>query len=164
MPADHITIRGGWKVYGHPAFVSELTRVANEVTALEHRRPESVESHPRTKYLRRLFELIMSEIPYDPAAAAYQLSNTLGPTHRHWRRAKFLGRFRLFFRFSSAQKTVLYGWVNDENTLRKAGGKSGPYAVFIARLRGGRPPDDWDELLQEAKAASPMFRRAIGED
>ena len=54
---------------------------------------------------------------------AMQLGNTLGPEHRHWRRAKFLGRFRLFFRYSSKDRVIIYAWVNDQNTLLKAGGR-----------------------------------------
>ena len=32
-----------------------------------------------------------------------------------------MGRFRLFFRFDSASRIAVYAWVNDENTMRKAG-------------------------------------------
>src|SRR5207245_681355 len=81
-------------------------------------------------------------------AVEFQLVNTLGPLHRHWRRAKFLGRFRLFFRFSSAHKAIIYAWVNDENTLRKAGARNDPYAIFNKRLKDGTPPDDWDDLVR----------------
>ena len=87
------------------------------------------------------------EIPRDPNAAEFQLGNTLGPAHRHWRRAKFLGRFRLFFRFSSMHKAIVYAWVNDETTLRKAGARSDPYAAFSRQLREGNPPDGWEDLL-----------------
>ena len=52
---------------------------------------------PAAKFLARLTALILDQIPRDPNAPAYGLANTLGPTYRHWRRAKFLGRFRLFF-------------------------------------------------------------------
>ena len=41
--------------------------------------------------------------------------------------------------------------MNDENTLRKAGARSDPYAVFAQRLDAGDPPDDWNELLSEAR-------------
>jgi toxin YhaV len=37
--------------------------------------------------------------------------------------------------------------VNDENTLRSAGSKSDPYAVFQKMLQRGHPPDDWNALL-----------------
>jgi toxin YhaV len=108
--------------------------------------------------------VILVEVPRDPNALEFQLGNTLGPAYRHWRRATFLGRFRLFFRFSSAHKAIVYAWVNDETTLRKAGAHSDPYAVFNRRLQGGNPPDDWEALLREAEAASeldPAFKRTI---
>ena len=38
-----------------------------------------------------------------------------------------MGRFRLFFRFDSASKVIIYAWVNDENTLRKVG--RGPFRM-----------------------------------
>jgi toxin YhaV len=63
--------------------------------------------HPKTKLLKRILDLILDEIPRDPNAAGFQLGNTLGPAYRHWRRAKFLGRFRLFFRFSSTHKAIV---------------------------------------------------------
>ena len=78
-----------------------------------------------------------TEIPRDPGAAEYNLGNTLGPAHRHWRRAKFLGRFRLFFRYNSKAAVIIYAWVNDENTLRKAGGGNDPYHLFGGMLRKG---------------------------
>ena len=71
----------------------------------------------------------------------------MGNAFRHWRRAKIGRRFRLFFRFDSKTKIIIFAWVNDENTLRSAGSKSDPYAVFQKMLQRGRPPDDWDALL-----------------
>ncbi len=47
----------------------------------------------------------------------------------------------------------MYAWVNDENTLRKAGARTDPYAVFRRKLDQGIPPDDWATLLAEARLA-----------
>ena len=77
----------------------------------------------------------------------------MGPTYRHWRRSKFLGRFRLFFRFNSASRIIIYAWVNDENTLREAGARSDPCTVFRRKLEEGNPPDGWAELLVEVERA-----------
>jgi toxin YhaV len=77
----------------------------------------------------------------------------LGPAYRQWRRAKFLGRFRLFHRFSNAAKAIVYAWVNDETTFRKAGSRTDPYAIFDQRLCRGDPPDDWDDLFRKAGIA-----------
>ncbi len=103
--------------------------------------------------LKRVVDLSLEEIPRDPNAGEYQLGNTLGLARRHWRRAKFLGRFRLFYRFSSVHKAIVYAWVNDESTLRKAGSRTDPYFVFEKRLREGNPLDDWDELFRKAGGA-----------
>jgi toxin YhaV len=88
----------------------------------------------------------------------------LGPAHRHWRRARFLGRFRLFYRFSTVQKAIVYVWVNDETTLRKAGARTDPYAIFNKRLRDGDPPEDWDGLFLKAATRSAALRRRFGPD
>lgn len=145
----------GWTLLRHPAFRGPFMDLVRDVETLKAERPADWERHPGTKFLARLTALILDEIPRDPNAPAYGLGNTLGPAHRHWRRAKFLGRFRLFFRFDSASRVIIYAWVNDETTLRKAGAKSDPYAVFKRRLSEGDPPDSWDELLAEAELAEP---------
>ena len=79
--------------------------------------------------------------------AEFRQGNTLGADNRQWFRAKFHQRYRLFFRFSSKEKVIVYAWVNDENTLRKAGSRTDPYAVFRAMLNAGNPPSTMAELL-----------------
>lgn len=41
--------------------------------------------------------------------------------------AKIGRRFRLFFRYDSRAKIIVFAWVNDEQTLRSAGSKSDPF-------------------------------------
>lgn len=142
--------RHGWKLYRARAFREAFDALEAEVARIAEERPDAVASHPKAKLLRRVTDLILDEIPRDPNAPAFGLGNTLGPAHRHWRRAKFLQRFRLFFRFDSTSRIIIYAWVNDENTLRKAGARTDPYAVFARRLGEGNPPDRWDELLEDA--------------
>src|SRR5277367_109991 len=135
--------RSGWRLFRHAEFRQTVDQLAGEVERLTVTRPQDWQSHPKAKLLRRILDLIEVEIPRDPNASEFAQGNTLGPTHRHWRRAKFLGRFRLFFRFDSASRVIVYAWVNDENTLRKAGARSDPYEVFRHKLAAGNPPDDW---------------------
>ncbi len=142
--------RNGWRLFRAQAFRASLDPLVAEVARLAAVDPDEYRAHPKAKLLARIRDLIFEEIPRDPNAPIYALGNTLGPAHRHWRRAKFLQRFRLFFRFDSASRIIVYAWVNDENTLRKAGGRSAPYAVFARRLDAGDPPDDWDDLLTNA--------------
>jgi toxin YhaV len=153
MPAPPFAERNGWKLYAHPAFSERFDMLLRAAEALEKQQPKTYRNHPKTKLLKRTLDLILIEIPRDPNAAEFQLGNTLGPAYRHWRRAKFLGRFRLFFRFSSAHKAIVYAWANDETTLRKAGAQNDPYAVFTKRLTKGNPPDRWEDVLSEAAAA-----------
>jgi toxin YhaV len=148
VPAPPFAERNGWKLYAHPAFGQRWESLLQAVEILQRRQPETYRSHPRTKLLKRILDLILIEIPLDPNAAEFQLGNTLGVAHRHWRHAKFLGRFRLFFRFSSEHRAILYAGVNDETTLRKAGSPNDPYAVFTKRLREGNPPDSWEDLFR----------------
>jgi toxin YhaV len=75
----------------------------------------------------------------------------MGTEFRHWRRAKIGRRFRLFFRFDSKTRIIIFPWVNDENTLRSSGSKNDPYAVFQQMLERGRPPDDWAALMAASK-------------
>jgi len=70
----------------------------------------------------------------------YRQGNTMGPAFRHWRRAKMGRRFRLFFRFDSKTKIIIFACVNDENTLRVLWQQERP--VCLPRFRSGHPPDN----------------------
>jgi toxin YhaV len=93
----------------------------------------------------------MTVIPRDPNGPEFRQGNTLGPDNRHWFRAKFHGRYRLFYRFSTQQKVIVYVWVNDEASLRKTGSKNDPYALFKAMLESGEPPGSFAELLRASE-------------
>lgn len=153
-PGAPFSERHDWKLYRAGAFAETLDALEAEVARLAAERPADFASHPKAKLLARIRDLIFEEIPRDPNAHVYRLGNTLGAAHRHWRRAKFLQRFRLFFRFDSASRVIIYAWVNDENTLRKAGSRTDPYAVFMRRLDEGNPPDSWRDLLKDARNVS----------
>lgn len=98
--------------------------------------------------LKMLAALMFREIPSDPNAKRYRFGHSLGTQFTSWRRAKFFGRFRLFFRFHSQRRAIIYVWLNDERTLRKAGARTDPYAVFAKMLTSGNPPDGFDDLLR----------------
>lgn len=57
----------------------------------------------------------------------------------------------------SASRTIIYTWLNDDNTLRKAGSQNDPYAVFHRMLERGAPPSDWVALM---RACEPMTAEA----
>jgi toxin YhaV len=96
--------------------------------------------------------LIFDTVPSDPNREEYRQGNTMGTEFRHWRRAKIGRRFRLFVRFDSKTRIILFAWVNDENTLRSSGSKSDPYVVFQRMLERGHPPDDWAALVTASGA------------
>jgi toxin YhaV len=140
----------GWKLYVHRLFADQLTKLTQEVSELHHNDPTHYQTHPKTKFLATVNRLIRQTIPTDPTAPEYRQGNTLGTTNKHWFRAKLHGRYRLFFRFSSQEQIIVYVWLNDEKTLRKAGAITDPYAIFQKMLRSGNPPQDFDQLLNSS--------------
>jgi toxin YhaV len=141
----------GWKLYVHPLFQSQLEQLSSRVLKLAASDPAGYAAHPATKLLATINHYIREAIPRDPAAVEFRQGNTLGPGNRHWFRAKFHGRYRLFYRFSSEHKVIIYVWVNGEGTLRKSGSKTDPYEIFKRMLESGDPPGSFAELLKSAK-------------
>ena len=153
--------RHGWRLHAHPLFLDQLERLVAAVERAKRADPDGWRSRADTKLLGALRALVLDRIPRDPLGTEFRQGNTLGPAHRHWFRAKFGGnRFRLFFRADSRAKVIVYAWVNDRDTLRKAGATSDPYAVSAGMLAGGNPPNDWPDLLTAAE--TPQATRRFG--
>jgi toxin YhaV len=151
--------RHGWRLHGHPLFLDQLERLLAAVERAKRSDPQGWTGKADARLLAALRALVLDRIPRDPLAAEFRQGNTLGRERRHWFRAKFGGnRFRLFFRADSQARVIVYAWVNDRDTLRKAGASSDPYAVFAGMLAGGNPPDDWPALLAAAQADSAVKR------
>ena len=143
--------RHGWVLLFHECIVEQLQKLHAAAGRAERNDPKGFERNANVKLFRALSQLILETVPSDPARDEYRQGNTLGLAHRHWRRAKIGRRFRLFFRYDSKAKVIVYAWVNDEQTLRSSGSKSDPYAVFEKMLGRGNPPDDWNVLVQASK-------------
>lgn len=47
---------------------------------------------------------------------------------------------------------IVFAWVNDEDTARACESSDDAYRVFRKMLDSGHPPDDWIQLLAEARA------------
>ena len=151
--------RRGWTLHAHPMFLDQVERLLDAVERAKRSSPEEWQGKADTRLLAALQVLILDRIPRDPLAPEFRQGNTLGREHRHWFRAKFAGnRFRLFFRADSQARVIVYAWVNDRDTLRKAGAGTDPYAVFGRMLAGGSPPDDWPALLARAQEAATQQR------
>lgn len=141
----------GWNLYLYRTFDAQLVALEDEVEALSASASTRDAKHPKEKLLAAIRYLILTVIPRDPSAAEFRQGNTLGPHNRHWFRAKFFQRYRLFFRFSSKEKVIVYVWMNDEGTLRKRGSKTDPYAVFQSMLEAGNPPQSMQDLRKRSR-------------
>ena len=138
----------GWQLFGHPLFLEQLGKLAAAVEKAKAKDPRGWRKSANAKLLAAVRQLVFDTIPQDPTRAEYRQGGTLGDARKHWFRAKFgAGRFRLFFRYSTSARIIIFAWVNDENTLRTYGAKSDAYAVFRKMLDQGNPPDDWASLL-----------------
>lgn len=138
----------GWRLFVHPLFEAQLQKLTKRVGRLASNDPRGYASHPAAKILATINHYIRESIPHDPSSPEFRQGNTLGTGNRHWFRAKFHGRYRLFYRFSTQHKIIVYAWVNDDENLRKAGSKTDPYAMFKGMLERGNPPNSFAELLQ----------------
>ena len=155
-------IINGWTIYFHPLFADQLARVVAATERDRTKIPVHYRTGPNAKLLKAIWTVTLDRIPRDPADRRYRLGAALGERTKHWFRDKFgNGRFRLFFRFDSRSKIILYIWMNDETTLRTYGSKSDAYAVFGSMLNDGNPPDDWKRLLAEC-AAPDAIEKAAG--
>jgi len=145
----------GWQLFIHPLLRSQLETLTQRVAKLASGDPRSYQAHPAAKLLSTINYYIREGIPRDPNAPEFRQGNALGPGNRHWFRAKLHGRYRLFYRFSTQQRIVIYAWVNDEHSLRKSGSKTDPYARFKALLDRGQPPESFSALLSASQAIDP---------
>ncbi len=149
----------GWTILAHPLFLDQMEKLTDAVEALKAKKPDEYQKNASTKLLTALNKLVFQTVPADPAATVYRQGSTLGEAHKHWFRAKFgNGRFRLFFRYDSTAKVIIFAWVNDETTLRTYGAKTDAYKVFKGMLEDGAPPDDWAELCKAASDPAAVDR------
>jgi toxin YhaV len=157
---DGPLVVNGWQIFAHDLLLAQLARLIAAVEREAQRHPDAYKSSANAKLLAALATLMFEAIPADPTLAVYRQGKTLGPDMRHWFRAKFgRQRFRLFFRFRSEEKIVVYAWVNDAETLRTYGSKTDAYAVFRSMIESGNPPNDWSELLKSSKRTAGDFAR-----
>lgn len=149
-----ITVNG-WTLYAHPLFFSQIETLTIAVEKATKKDPKGYTSTANAKLLAAMRKLMFEAIPVDPTRPEFRQGGTLGPNRKHWFRAKFgAARFRLFFRYSSSAKIIIYAWVNDASSLRTYGSKSDAYTVFKAMLDRGNPPEDWAALMADSAAIS----------
>ena len=137
----------GWTILAHDLLLDQLGRL-RKASEKEHRRGLG-DNGPATKLLGHVLDLVFDSVPRDPANPAYRHGGTLGGGNREWFRAKTgNGRYRLFFRFHSTFRVIIFAWLNDEESLRTYGSSTDAYAVFAGMLDSGNPPSSWEDLLK----------------
>lgn len=151
----------GWQLFAHPLFLDQVEKLTAAVEKAKSKDPEGFKSSAGAKVLAAIEDLIFKIIPSDPTLSKYRQGKALGANHRHWFCAKFAEkRFRLFFRYDTKAKVIIYAWVNDDETKRTYGSKTDAYAVFRLMLNRGRPSSEWKALLEEAQQINSASRRA----
>jgi toxin YhaV len=116
----------GWRTFAHPLFEKQLEKLTRQVERLESRDPKGYAAHPATKILSTINYYIREAIPRDPASQEFRQDAG------HWLRAKFHGRYRLFYRISLERRIIIYVWVRNDHDLR-----SGPFGMFRTMLERG---------------------------
>jgi toxin YhaV len=148
------TTINGWTIFAHPLFLAQVDALAAQVERLKHNDPKGYSKKNASKRLSAILKLVTDLVPQDPTRTEYRQGGALGDGHRHWFRAKFFQQYRLFFRYHLDTKIIVFAWVNDEQTKRTYESKDDAYRIFQRMLESGRPPDDWDTLLDEARKVS----------
>lgn len=142
-------------------FMDEYEDLINQVEKFKKKDPVNYKHKNATKRLAAINKLAFEIIPQDPTLPEYRQGSTLGREHKHWHRAKFFQQYRLFFRYHSESKVIVYAWVNNEKNKRAYDSKTDAYRVFEKMLNKGNPPDDWETLLKESKKASRHLSKVI---
>ena len=123
--------------------------------------PQDYKKKNATKRLAAIAKLAFDVIPQDPTRSDYRQGTTLGDEYKHWFRAKFFQQYRLFFRYHQESKIIVFGWVNDENSKRSYDSTTDAYRVFQKMLESGHPPDNWHDLLKDAKGETNRLEKAV---
>lgn len=150
----------GWLLLAHPLFDLQYEKLERQVEQARAKDPVGYVRKNAAKRFKAVVDLVYDEIPADPANARYRLGKTLGSANSHWRRAKFYQQYRLFFRFDSAAKIIVYAWVNDEDTKRAYESDDDAYRTFAKMLAEGDPPADFKALVARSKAMRASSARS----
>lgn len=134
----------GWVLFTHPLLDTQIAELENNITTGKN-------SERSKKLLAAINKLITEVIPSDPARKQFMQGKTVGEANKHWRRAVFFQQYRLFFRFDSRAKIIVYVWVNDDDSKRAYDSKTDAYKVFEKMLTSGHPPGDFAKLIKQSK-------------
>ncbi len=110
--------RYGWILLFHDCIVEQLQQLHAAAERVQRSDPAGYKGHANVKLLRALAQVILEVVPVDPARDEYCQGRLQGPKQRHWRSKRFGGHFRLFFRYDSRSKTIVFAWVCRESDRR----------------------------------------------
>jgi toxin YhaV len=153
----------GWTIFAYSLFLGQVAALIQQVEGLKRKDAKGFTKKNATKRLAAIAKLAFQVIPQDPARPEYRQGNALGSDYKHWFRAKFFQQYRLFFRYHAATKVIVYAWVNDDDTKRAYESGDDAYRIFRKMLESGRPPDDWDRLLAEARAEADQLQKLVAQ-
>jgi toxin YhaV len=151
----------GWKIFAHSLFLNQFEELLTQVEDLRQQHPKDYKKKNATKRLAAIAKLVFDVIPQDPTRSDYRQGTTLGDDYKHWFRAKFFQQYRLFFRYHQESKIIVFVWVNDESSKRSYESKTDAYRVFKKMIESGNPPDNWDDLLENARGETNRLEKAI---
>lgn len=161
MTEDQPPVINGWSLFAHPLFLRQFEDLVEQVEHLRRKHPKDYKQKNATKRLAAIAKLAFDVIPQDPTRSDYRQGTTLGDAYKHWFRAKFFQQYRLFFRYHQEHKIILFAWVNDENSKRAYESNTDACRVFRKMLESDHPPDDWIDLLKQAKDEMTHLKNAI---
>lgn len=144
-----------WEKLWHHIFEEKYLTLLELVEREIERDPETFYQSKNYKFFECVTDCIQNRIFISPTSREFILGNTLGKEHRDWRRAKqgMPNRYRLFFKYSTSDKTIVLAWFNDENSLRKANSKTDVYEVFKSMLERDEIPSNMQDLISQSTAA-----------
>jgi toxin YhaV len=154
----------GWMIFAHSLFLEQFEELLVQVERLRQKYPRDYQRKNAPKRLAAIAKLAFEVIPQDPTRSEYRQGNTLGEEYKHWFRAKFFQQYRLFFRYHQESRIIVLVWVNDESSKRAYDSSTDAYRIFQKMLETGNPPDDWQDLLKEARGESERLEKAIDAD
>jgi toxin YhaV len=138
----------GWTLLYHPIFGERYAALRDVARRLKRRLPPAeYVQHPMVKLAAAVHRLITETVPAGPDAPEYRLHGALAK----FRRAKGHGlppRYRLFWVFSRQASVIIFLYLNDDTTLRKAGGRKDPYALFQRLVTRGEVGTDFAAYLR----------------
>ena len=163
MSLNQPLVINGWNIFAHSLFLNQVEELLIQVECLRQKYPQDYKKKNATKRLAAISKLAFDVIPEDPTRSDYRQVTTLGDDYKHWFRAKFFQQYRLFFRYHQEGKIIVFAWVNDENSKRAYDSNTDAYRVFQKMLNSGYPPNNWDDLLKEAKEEINRLENVIND-